>query len=54
MKKFLIEDISVGVSKDGIACGPINSLIITYVPQIRSKRLIDKNNNLYEDVAEIP
>ena len=28
--------------------------IITHIPQIVCKKLIDKNNNLYEDVAEIP
>lgn len=31
MKKFLVEDISVGVSKGGIACGPVNGLVVAEI-----------------------
>lgn len=31
MKKFLIEDISVGVSKGGIACGPVSGLVVAEI-----------------------
>lgn len=31
MKKFLVEDISVGASKGGIACGPVSGLVIAEI-----------------------
>ena len=31
MKKFLVEDIKVGVSKGGIACGPVDGLVVAEI-----------------------
>ena len=49
MKKFLIENISVGVSKGGIACGPVSGLVVAEI----SLRDTETNEVSYHSLTEV-
>lgn len=49
MKKFLIENISVGVSKGGIACGPVSGLVVAEI----SLKDAETNEVTYHSLTEV-